>query len=505
MNGKKIIISYFNSIAATLQANKVQEVILVNKTYQVNDIYFGVVQKIFSSINAAFINLGQYNKSGFIHLSDIKTLKRGKKFFSINDLLSTNQLILVQVVKEPTFHKGPRLTSNIHLHGKYIVLMPLCNVVLISNHIYDSNERIHLYSLAILIKPKVMGLIIKSCAQGISESLILQDLDLLTKQWSFIQKTILLSSIPSLIYKDEDLVKKVVRDSYDKSIKKIVVDSLDALKLVYYYFKKWSYIAPSIKTRIQLYDKHFCILDKFYIKSTIQHLLKPKVDLLYGGYIFIENYEALTVIDVNSGSFNKFYNSMETILRINFYAAIEIAYQLKARNINGVVIIDFIDMSSQRDQLKLLEHFNKLLISDDCSPQVFQLSELGLLELTRRRRSQSLREIFGFSNIKSIHYSRLSFISDSYHRLYFNISDTDKKNQYSLNKKISALFFSKKFKLCKIMKNKFIISCDPLLNKYFYFVDNNNLLYLFYPRANYLVPLFLYYRLTKLKSFNSIS
>nr|YP_010618817.1 Ribonuclease E [Deltalsia parasitica]WAX02830.1 Ribonuclease E [Deltalsia parasitica] len=498
---KKIIISYFNSIAATLQTSKVQEVILINKIYQVNDIYLGIVHKIFSSINAAFINLGQDTKSGFIHISDIKTLKRDQKFFSINDLLSINQLILVQIVKEPTFHKGPRLTSNIHLYGKYVVLLPLCNIVLISNHIYDNNERVHLYSLAVLIKPQLMGLIIKSCAQGVSESLILQDLDLLIQQWSFIQKKVLLNSIPCLIYKDEDLVKKVIRDCYDKSIKKVIVDSIDALKLVYYYLKKWSYISTSINTRVQLYDKHFCILDKFYIKDTIRQLLRPKVNLLYGGYIFIEYYEALTVIDVNSGSFNKLYNSSEAILRINFYAAIEIAYQLKVRNINGVVIIDFIDMHSQRDQLKLLEHFNKLLIHDECSPRVVQLSELGLLELTRRRRSQSIREIFEFSNLRSFNYFSLSFVDDLSYKLFFNISHEDLKNQFFLNKSIRSLFFSKRFKACNVIKNKFIISYNPLLNKYFSFIDSTYWLRLLYPKANYILPLFFYYMLTSLQSF----
>nr|YP_009399435.1 ribonuclease E [Dictyomenia sonderi]ARW69041.1 ribonuclease E [Dictyomenia sonderi] len=497
---KKIIISYFNSIAATLQKSKVQEVILINNTYQVNDIYLGIVHKIFSSINAAFINLGQDSKSGFIHISDIKTLKKGNKFFSINDLLSINQVVLVQVVKEPTFHKGPRLTSNIHLYGKYVVLLPLCNIVLISNLIYDENERIHLYSLAVLIKPRLMGLIVKSCAQGVCESLILQDLDLLIQQWFFIQKKILVNSVPCLIYKDEDLVKKVVRDSYDKSVKKIVVDSIDALKLVYYYLKKWSYISTSIDTKVQLYDKHLCILDKFYIKHTIKKLLKPKVNLLYGGYIFIENYEALTVIDVNSGSFNKLYNSKETILRINFYAAIEIAYQLKVRNINGVVIIDFIDMYSKRDQLKLLEHFNKLLIHDDCSPQVVQLSELGLLELTRKRKSQSIREIFDFSYLKSFNYSRFFLVDDLYYKLFFNISHEELKNQFFLNKSIRSLFFGKQFKFCKALKNKFIISYNPLLNKYFSLIDRLNLLCFLYPKANYLVPLFFYYRITSLQS-----
>nr|YP_010619012.1 Ribonuclease E [Pterosiphonia complanata]WAX03025.1 Ribonuclease E [Pterosiphonia complanata] len=501
---KKIIISYFNSIAATLQTSKVQEVIVINDTYQVNDIYLGIVHKIFSSINAAFINLGQDSKSGFIHISDIKTLKRGRKLFSISDLLSINQVILVQVVKEPTFHKGPRLTSNIHLYGKYVVLLPLCNIVLISNRIYDDSERIHLYSLAVLIKPKLMGLIVKSCAQGVSESLILQDLDALVQQWSFIQKQVLLNSIPCLVYKDEDLVKKVVRDCYDKSIKKIVVDSIDALKLVYYYLKKWSYISISVKIKVQLYNRHLCILDKFYIKHSIKQLLRPKVNLLYGGYLFIENYEALTVIDVNSGSFNKLYNSKETILRINFYAAIEVAYQLKVRNINGVVIIDFIDMYSQRDQLKLLENFSKLLTDDDCTPQVVQLSELGLLELTRRRKSQSIREVFDLSSMKSVNYFGFFFVDDLYHKLFFNISDENLKKQFFLNKSIRSLFFGKQFNLCKTLKNKSIISYNPLLNKYFLFLDRINLLCFFYPKANYLVPLFFYYRLTSLKYFNDI-
>nr|YP_009391980.1 ribonuclease E [Periphykon beckeri]ARW60328.1 ribonuclease E [Periphykon beckeri] len=493
---KKIIISYFNSVAAVVQTSKVQEVVLINRIYQVNDIYVGVVQKIVSSINAAFINLGQYGRSGFIHLSDLKTLKRSKKSSSINDLLSINQLILVQVVKEPTFNKGPRLTSNIHLHGKYVVLMPFCNIVLISNHIYDSNERVYLYSLAILIKPNLMGLIIKSCAQGVAESLILQDLDLLIRQWSFIQKKIIFTVIPSLIYKDEDLVKKILRDYYDKSVKRIVVDSQDALKLVYYYLKKWFYVSPDIKTQIQFYDKHFCVLDKFYVKHAIKQFLKPKVNLLYGGSLFVENYEALTVIDVNSGSFNKFYSSTETILRINFYAAIEIAYQLKVRNINGVIIIDFIDMYSCRDQLKLLEHFNKLLTFDNCAPQVIQLSELGLLELTRRRRSQSLQEMFNQSF--SICCANYLLISDLRFDFFFNTFGKNLKNKYSSNKNITSLFFSKKFQFSKIMKNKLTISSNFILDRYFSFADYRNLLCFFYPKANYLIPLFFYYQLAKL-------
>nr|YP_009395715.1 ribonuclease E [Herposiphonia versicolor]ARW64695.1 ribonuclease E [Herposiphonia versicolor] len=496
---KKIIISHLNSIAATVQSSKVQEFTFINKNYQVNDIYVGVVQKIFSSLNAAFVNLGQYGKSGFIHISDIKNLRKDKRSFCVHDYLFINQLILVQVVKEPTYTKGPRLTSNVHLYGKYVVLMPFCNIILISNRIYDNNERIHLYSLALLIKPECMGLIVKSCAQGVSESLILYDLDLLVKQWLFIQKKLLLTSVPSVIYKDEDLVKKVIRDVYESNVKKIIVDSDYALKLVYYYLKKWFYISITIKTKLQLYHKNPCVLDKFYVKHNIRKLLKPKVNLLHGGYLFIEHYEALTVIDVNSGSFNKFNNSQETILRINFYAAIEIAYQLRVRNINGVIIIDFIDMSSQRDQLKLLDHFNKLLSYDDCSPQIIELSDLGLLELTRRRRNKSLREIFGYSGIQGVSSSSFLSIESFYSKLFFNISSEEIKNQYYLNKNIRSLFFSKDFKYCKVLDNKFTISHYNWFNKYFIFIDYQNILHFFYPKANYLIPLLLYSRFTKIR------
>nr|YP_009394261.1 ribonuclease E [Leptosiphonia brodiei]ARW62823.1 ribonuclease E [Leptosiphonia brodiei] len=488
---KKIIISYFNSIAVIVQETKVQQIILVNKIYQLNDIYIGKVHKIFSSINAAFVNLGPNRRSGFIHMSDLKNLKRDAQFFRIRDILSINQLLLVQIIKEPTFNKGPRLTANIHLHGKYVVLMPFCNVIFISNLIYDSNERLYLYSLAILIKPKSIGVLIKSSASGVSESLILHDLALLLQQWYFLQKKFVLIDPPSILYKDEDLVKKVIRDIYEKSITKIVVDSRYFLNLSYYYLKKWSYISPSTKTKIYLYDNHCCILDKFHIKSSIKNALKSKVSLWHGGYLFIQSYEALTVIDVNSGSFNKLNSSKDTILRINLYAAIEISYQLRVRNINGVIIIDFIDMFSQRDKLKLIEHFSGLLSNDDCSPKIVQLSELGLLEVTRRRKSQSLKEVF-----------QLFPVSNFYSRFFISISNYYLHAQSAVNKGIKYLFFNKSFNKNRPLRNKFSIFSYSFTSKYLYFSNTVHALRFFYPTANYIVPLILYIRYVKYQEIN---
>ena len=438
--------------------------------------------------------LGKYGKSGFIHISDIRVLQKNRYTNNIAEILSINQLILVQVVKEPTLNKGPRLTANIHLQGRYIVLMPFCNTISISHKIYDENERIYLHSLALLLKPDGMGILIKSSAQGVLEKFILDDLDILKKQWYFIEKTVISISSPGLMYRDEDIIKKVVRDFYEDSIKKIIIDSKDGLQLLYYYLHKWHCISPVTDTKLQLYNKTECILKDFSIKQTIKDALKGKVRLMYGGYLIIQNYEALTVIDVNSGSFNRSNSSKEAILRTNLYAATEIAYQLRMRNINGVIIIDFIDMYSPRDQLRLLEHFNRLLKYDHAKPQIIQLSELGLVELTRRRRGQSLQEIFGSIGkiqLTSSHSLRKSIIST------FNSYQYSEK-QLLVYKNIRSLFFSRRFtKLVSLKAKKFNYNSSICDHEYFMNIDTSNHVSLFNPKATYIVPLIFYLNCVK--------
>nr|YP_009732018.1 ribonuclease E [Gracilaria edulis]QHS70462.1 ribonuclease E [Gracilaria edulis]UAD85504.1 ribonuclease E [Gracilaria edulis] len=491
---KQIIISHYNNLAAIINNHKIQEIITVNNLYQVNDIYIGTVERIFASINAAFIKLNQFGKSGFIHINDIKPIKREKHIQNIDEVLCINQIILVQITKEPTIYKGPRLTANIHLHGKYIVLMPLCNTVCISNKIHDYNERAYLYSLAILIKPVKMGLLIKSSSQGIKENIILNDLDNLKQQWNFIEKTVIKKSSPLLVYKDEDLIKKIIRDFYEDNITKIIIDSKEGLNQLQYYLYKWKCKLKYKNTKLQLYKQERPILDQFYIKYAIKKALEPKVKLPYGGYIIIESHEALTIIDVNSGSFNQRCNSKEAILKTNFYAAIEIAYQLKVRNINGVIIIDFIDMSSQGDQLQLLEHFSKLLRIDNAKPQIVQLSELGLVELTRRRRGQSLQEVFINDNEKN-------FYTNSTDNKLFKLLQNKSKyyNKLSNYRNIQYLFFKKKFKTNIILESKYFKPRIKYVNPYFIYIDKINTIQLLAPKANYIIPLQLYFGLVETK------
>lgn len=388
-----IVISCLHNMAAILYCGQIQKLVVANAHYQVSDIYLGCVDKIFSGINAAFIDLGKNEYSGFIHISDTGPLKKKYYVNNITNILTIRQKILVQIIKEPTLNKGPRLTANITLSGRYIVLMPFSQAICISRKIHDEDERNYLKALAILIKPATMGLLFRPSSVGVDEEIILSELKNLKEQWNFIQKSAINSYSPVLLYKDEDIVKKVIRDFYHNNTNNIVIDSNLGLKQLNYYIHTWHCNNSSIAPTVKLYSNNQCILDAFGINQAISRALIPKVDLILGGYMFIETLEAFTIIDVNSGSFNNSTSARETVLKTNCSAATEIAYQLQIRNIAGVIIIDFIDMESQRDQLQLLEHFNKELALDDAKPQIVQLSELGLVELTRRRQGKSLYEL----------------------------------------------------------------------------------------------------------------
>lgn len=429
---KKIVISRFNNTAAILHNDKIQEIATVNHNYQLNDIYLGSIHKIFTSINAAFVNLGDNQKSGFMHISDVRCLKKNKNSVRISDILSVNQLVIVQIVKEPTLNKGPRLTAGVNLFGKYLVLMPFLNTVSVSSRIYDKNERSYLYALAVLLKPATMGLLVRSSASGINEEVLLEDLRLLKQQWYFIQKLAISSSSPALLYKDEDLVKKTIRDSYCINTHIIIADSLESLCQARYYLNRWRCISLNNGLRLQLFGQSESILEKFHVNLAIMQALNSKVELPVGGYLFIESYEAFTIIDVNSGSFNQASNAAENVLRSNCYAATEIAYQLRIRNINGVIVVDFIDMESHKDQLQLLEHFARVLSTDKAKPQIIQLSKLGLVELTRRRREQSLSELF------RVKHKDCSLLED------FLTFSAQKIVRYSdsINRSINMLFFN---------------------------------------------------------------
>ncbi len=392
---KQIIIAEQHRTAAVFSEDQIQELIVAKGSHQVGDVYLGVVENVLPSIDAAFVNIGDSERNGFIHVSDLGPLRLKRMAASITELVAPQQKALVQIMKEPTGNKGPRLTGNITLPGRYLVLMPFGRGVNLSRRIRSENERNRLRALAILVKPPGMGLLVRTEAEEMTEEAIMEDLDTLLKSWETIQQEALTTRAPALLNRDDDFIQRVLRDVYSADVNRIVVDSSTGLKRVKQYLTNWSAGKPPVGVFIDHHRDRTPILEYFRVNAAIREALRPRVDLPSGGYIIIEPTEALTVIDVNSGSFTRSATSRETVLWTNCEAATEIARQLRLRNIAGVIIVDFIDMESRRDQLQVLEHFSKALKADKSRPQIAQLSELGLVELTRKRQGQSIYELFG--------------------------------------------------------------------------------------------------------------
>ena len=388
---QQIVIAEQLRIAALLKDERIDELIVAQGRYQIGDVYLGTVETVLPGIDAAFVNIGESEKNGFIHVTDLGPLRLKKAAAGITELLEPRQQVLVQVMKEPTGTKGPRLTGNISLPGRYLVLQPHGQGVNISRRINSEGERNRLRALGVLIKPPGNGLLIRTEANNISEELLINDLESLLQQWEAIQQASESYSPPVLLNRDEDFIHRVLRDHINPDLARVVVDDANSIERVNEFLSEDG--KPDVL--IESHNGSADLLQHFRINATINDALRPRVDLPSGGYIIIEPTEALTVIDVNSGSFTRSANARETVLWTNCEAAIEIARQLKLRNIGGVIIVDFIDMESRRDQLQLLEHFTSAIKEDSARPQIAQLTELGVVELTRKRQGQNIYELFG--------------------------------------------------------------------------------------------------------------
>ena len=387
---KQILIAEKLRIAAILNNERIDQLIVAQGQHQIGDIYLGTVENVHPGIDAAFVNIGESERNGFIHVTDLGPLRLRQTAGSITELLEPRQRVLVQVMKEPTGSKGPRLTGNITLPGRFLVLQPSGQGVNISRSINEEAERDRLRALAVLIKPAGTGLLVRTKAEGVGEDQIIDDLEMLYRQWETIQSTVETCHPPVLLNRDDDFVHRTLRDHCGPGLDKVVVDSPQVVERVKTFLgaERNTVAVDSCASAEEL-------LEDFRIHAAIHQALLPRVDLPSGGYVIIEPTEALTVVDVNSGSFTRSANARETVLWTNCEAATEIARQLQLRNIGGMIIVDFIDMESRRDQLLLLEHFMKAMEPDKARPQIAQITELGLVELTRKRQGQNIYELFG--------------------------------------------------------------------------------------------------------------
>ncbi|PWT95792.1 MAG: ribonuclease E/G [Candidatus Melainabacteria bacterium] len=380
---KSLVIAEQDNIGAILENERVVEFFVNRGELLLGDIYTASVENILPGIDAAFVNLGK-DKMGFLHANDVPG--QGP----LKERLVPKQKLLVQITKEPTGHKGPRVSTAISLPGRFLVLVPEERGVSISRRISEARERARLKSVVNLMKPPGVGLIIRTEAKGQGENELFEDFEQLWDRWQTVVSDGEASIGPTLIYRDQDLLYRVIRDAYSHDVVEIIVDSPDGQKRAQEYLSGWA----GRQTRISYHQGEESLLVAKGIDKEIEAALSDRVELPSGGHLNIQPTEALTVIDVNSGKFTSSRTQAETVRRTNLEAAQEISRQLRLRNIGGMVIVDFIDMDSRKDQQQVLEVFQRTLEEDRAKPQVGQLSDLGLVELTRRRQGQSLRELF---------------------------------------------------------------------------------------------------------------
>jgi Rne/Rng family ribonuclease len=384
MAKRKIVISEYDNIAALMEDDRAVEFIIHRGDMLLGDVYLATVENILPSIDAAFLNVGG-DKMGFLHSSDVP----GKG--DLKDRLEPKQQLVVQIMKEPTGHKGPRVSTNISLPGRFLVMMPESKGISISRKIMESAERARLKSVVSLIKPPGVGVIIRTEALNQKESDITEDFETLLERWQNIVSMADTASAPTLLYRDQDLLYRVIREAVTEDVTEIVVDSAFGQQRAQQLLQNWNMDKGVKVTHFQGSQP---ILVGTGVDKEIKLALQTKVPLPSGGYLYIQPTEALSVVDVNSGKFTSLQSQAETIKLTNLEACKEIARQLRLRNIGGMIIVDFIDMESRANQLQVLQTFEKELAPDKAKPQMGQLSDLGLVEMTRHRQGQSLSEIF---------------------------------------------------------------------------------------------------------------
>jgi ribonuclease G len=373
----------------------------VEKSYDeriIGNIYKGRVANVLPGMQAAFVDIG-LGKNAFLYVGDLNTdslgaedddLIEGLKRTSIKDMLKVGQDVLVQVIKEPTGTKGARVSTNITLPGRYLVLMPTVDYVGISRRIDNEDERCRLKSLAEEIRLHHMGVIVRTVAEGKGRNELSADMEYLRRLWSDIQAKQRGGNAPRLIYKDMDLIARIIRDVFTPEIDRLYINNTIGYGKV---MDLLSVISPSLKDRVSPCVTEEDIFEHFNIESEVEKALQRKVWLKSGGYLVIDRTEALTVVDVNTGKFVGSIDLEDTVLKTNLEAAKEISKQLRLRDIGGIIIIDFIDMATQDHQKMVIDTLETEIKKDRTKAHVLGITSLGLVEMTRKKVRQSLDEV----------------------------------------------------------------------------------------------------------------
>ncbi len=362
-----------------------------DKQSLVGNVYLGKVRNVLPGMEAAFIDFGA-GKNGVLYAGDVNygAYELNGKPKRIESVLSAGDPVLVQVVKDAMGHKGARLTNQISLAGRYLVLAPDPQVRGISRRLSD-DERRRLRELVAELRPEGMGVIVRTAAEGASRDDIKGDIDRLSGIWEGIDRDAKSAAAPALIYEEPPLVIRVIREHFTRDFKRLLVDDRKT------YDQILSYLGGTesdLIDKVQIYGDEIPLFERFHVEDQLRKALDRKVWLPSGGHIVIDRTEALTVIDVNTGRYVGHSNLEDTVLQNNLESAEEIARQLRLRDIGGIIVIDFIDMETEKNQEAVLLRLREHLAKDKMRTQVFDVSNLGLVEMTRKNVSAGLLESF---------------------------------------------------------------------------------------------------------------
>lgn len=394
---RKILVNIgpFESRAAIIENGKLCELLyeIPDSEKIVGCVYKGRVANVVAGTQSAFVDIG-IHKDAYLTLTgvesnddeDLKDIFRSP----IQDTLKVGQDVVLQILKEPTPTKGPRSTMTISFPGRYLVYMPKVDHIGVSRRINQDKERDRLRAIGRRISPKGSGVVFRTASEGLEENILKADLDLLIKMWKKVESKISSAPPRTMLHRDIPLPMKVARDFFTDDVEEMIIDSEEAYRSI---IEDCEFLTPMQRASLELYKEKTPIFEKFGIEKELEKALSRKIWLDSGSYIFIDKTEAMYCIDVNSGRFSGGADLEETVFRVNMEAAREIARQIRLRNLSGMIIIDFIDMEAPSHRSQVLKALREGFKGDRNKPNILDFSDLGLVQMTRRRTSASLDEI----------------------------------------------------------------------------------------------------------------
>ena len=434
------------------------------------NIYKGKVVRVLPGMQAAFVDIG-LDRTAFLHATDVYEMfdefeefaketeeERGRpsRRIPIQEILKEGQEIMVQVAKEPIGSKGARITSHISLPGRHIVFTPTDDHIGISRRIGSEKERRRLREIVVRLRPEGSGFIIRTACEGMRADDIGSDMDFLTKLWGEILRKKGRNSAPCLLYEELDLTLRTIRDIFTADIDKLIIDSREEYERAIKFAEDF---LPGLRQNIELYESEDPIFDTHGVEIELTDAIEKKVWLKSGGYIVIDQMEALTAIDVNTGKYVGKKSSEETVLKTNMEAIKEIVYQLKLRNIGGIIVLDLIDMAKASNREKVYNALKEELRSDKARTNILKISELGLVEMTRKRVRESITQLIcepcpyceGNGMIKS----KDTVIMEIYRDLLKELPGKRRKATVYVHPIIAELLYSEKEFVLKEIEKRF--------------------------------------------------